>query len=226
MLPPPPACATEAITWRFLNPGGPFRRHLDAWAQAQTAGDAADAAMNVQVYNELTAYSTSLVVMQRLESRHAIIKRAVSFKVRQLPAHVSATLRRAQNADLRTQAFQSRLPEFLGAIGELYEGTWRSKTELLTRLSRETRDANHEPMLDERQQREVFVKRLAEANAAGALALPGEDPGPAPDALCREHLKATLKRGCVYALKGLGGQSSAWTVFRAVSYTHLRAHET
>ena len=106
----------QVITFRFLSERGPFRQHWEAWALGQVD------AMHPPMLDELLAYATSLVVMQRLESRHSILQRRLARRHNQLPDTLSATLRRLQNRDIERPDFQERLPEFLAAIPELYQG--------------------------------------------------------------------------------------------------------
>ena len=88
------------------------------------------------MYRELLSYATALVSIQRLEGRHSILKRVLGWKHFQLPASLSATMRRKQNKDLQSLEFQMNLAEYLSEIGTLHNGSWRSKTELLEALAR------------------------------------------------------------------------------------------
>ena len=102
------------------------------------------------MFNELVGYATSLVVMQRLESRHSLLKRFLSWRYKQMPATLSAALRRKENQDLKSQLFQENLPELLASIGELDQGQWGCKTEFLERITRSSACAVHDQLQNER----------------------------------------------------------------------------
>ena len=184
---------------------GPFRRHLDAWARG-------DGEMYDKMFDELLGYSTALICMQRLEGRHSILKCFVQGKYFQLPATLSAAMRRRQNKDLENPLFEAMLPDLLSSIGELHVGSWGSKTELLESLSRQSAKANHDPLVGERKRKEEFNVALA-----GVCAKPGLGLGVAGEevALQREHLKAVLERGKCYAIAGLKA-GGTWTLFRVL----------
>lgn len=161
---------------------------------------------------ELMGYSTALVVMQRLESRHSLLKRFLAWRHKQMPATLSAALRRKENRDLENSTFQSLLPELLTSIGELDPGEWQSKTQFLERVSRASALAVHDPLKDQRSQVDTFREQLAVA--AGHKCLQPESGSDL--SLMREHCKLLLQKGKFYALQGYT-QEGAWCVFRVLS---------
>ena len=199
-------CRVQVISFRFLNASGPFRAHLEAWATSQVQE------MHPPMWHELMAYSTGLSVMQRLESRHSLLKRFLGFRWRQLPATLSATARRKQNKDLSSPLFQQHLEECLANIGELWQGTWRSKTELLQQLAQSSAQAIHDPLSEIRLGQQNFSGTLARLCLSGDAA-PGADNE--PSSLMREHVRAALERHKVYALKGCL-EEGKWSIFRVV----------
>ena len=165
--------------------------------------------MFAPMYNELIGYSTALVCMQRLESRHSVLKRMLSFRLRQNPATLSASIRRRQNRDLEQPKFQQNLVEYLSSIGELYQGQWSCKTQLLAQVGKESAMAEHAPLTDLRQKKEAFAESLA-------LLCRGEAQADDQLAIMREHVKATLFKGQCYALRGML-KPCTWTYFRMLS---------
>ncbi|CAE7233349.1 unnamed protein product [Symbiodinium necroappetens] len=165
--------------------------------------------MFAPMYNELIGYSAALVCMQRLESRHSVLKRMLSFRLRQNPATLSASIRRRQNRDLEQPKFQQNLVEYLSSIGELYQGQWSCKTQLLAQVGKESAMAEHAPLTDLRQKKEAFAESLA-------LLCRGEAQADDQLAIMREHVKATLFKGQCYALRGML-KPCTWTYFRMLS---------
>ena len=132
--------SSKVISFRLLNVNGPFRAKLLEWASGS------DGPMYQPMFVELTGYATALVVMQRLESRHSLLKRFLSWRYKQTPATLSAALRRKENGDLKNDVVQANLPELLGSIGELDPGDWTCKTEFLERVSHSSTLAEHDPL--------------------------------------------------------------------------------
>lgn len=213
--------ASEAIAFRFLNEAGPYRQHLLAWS-------AGNGPMFGPMYVELIGYATGLVVMQRLESRHSLLKRFLAWRHKQYPATLSAAMRRRENQDLEAQTFQDNLPELLGAIGELDAGEWTCKTQFLERVTGASAVALHDSLAEEKKQKESFHNELAimagqkqrvstqEASLIPAPAAPVSQELDLP--LIREHAKSVFEKNKFYALKGYQSRTS-WTVFRLLS-TH------
>ncbi|CAK8987958.1 unnamed protein product [Durusdinium trenchii] len=201
--------ALGLITFRFLNPAGPFREHFALWSRGGP--------MHNVMFDELFAYSTALLSMQRLEGRHSILKRQLDCRNFQLPGSLSAAMRRKQNQDLVNPEFVRDLPEFLAAIGELHDGSWGCKTELMDAFLQSSANANHDPMEFEKADKARFAESLAQVCAAGASGGGGGDGEGLNEELPmqREHVKAAFKRGSVYALKGCMRQGE-WSVFRVL----------
>jgi hypothetical protein len=193
------------ISYRFLNINGPFRARLVEWA----SGDSVP--MYQPMFKELVGYATSLVVMQRLESRHSLLKRFLSWRYKQMPATLSAALRRKENQDLKSQLFQENLPELLASIGELDQGQWGCKTEFLERITRSSACAVHDQLQNERQVKESFQEQLA--IAAGQKRQEADEVPELP--LLREHIKTVLVKGQCFALKGYA-QEGFWSTFRVL----------
>lgn len=159
---------------------------------------------------ELLAYSTGLVVMQRLESRHSLLKRFLAWRHKQMPATLSAALRRRENKDLESDHFRACLPDLLSCIGELDPGDWKCKTEFLERFSSSSACALHDPLTARRAEKGAFQERLAIAAGHRESADISELP------LLREHIRTVLERGRVYALLGCQIPGS-WSVFRVLN---------
>ena len=172
--------------------------------------------MHDGMFDELFAYSTALMSMQRLEGRHSILKKQLDWRNFQLPGSLSATMRRKQNQDLVNPEFVRDLPEFLTAIGELHDGSWGCKTELMETFLQTSALANHDPMESQRVDKARFAESLAQVCAAGASGeIGGGEESTEELPMQREHVKAAFKRGSVYALKGCV-QNGEWSVFRVL----------
>ena len=196
--------SAKVISFRFLNVKGPFRAKLLEWASGSEP-------MYPPMFVELTGYATALVVMQRLESRHSLLKRFLSWRYKQTPATLSAALRRKENGDLKNEVFQANLPELLGGIGELDPGDWTCKTEFLERVSQSSTLAEHDPLSRDRQVKESFHEHLA--LQAGQKREETDELPELP--LLREHIKTVMERGNIYALKGYEA-TGAWSTFRVI----------
>ena len=207
----------EDVARKFLHPDGPYREHLLAWSKGPEAGGVLQ--MHGPMFTDLIAYATGLVVMQRLESRHSVLKRRVAWKHRSLPSTLSAELRRAQNKDLSTEAFQANLGDLLSGISELYPGSWGSKAEFIERVCQMSNEVVYDELADERAAKQAFTKQLADIASRGGA---GEELVPAApaceleSALRREHVRAAFVKGKVYALRGCL-RAGVWTVFRMLS---------
>ena len=164
------------------------------------------------MFRELLGYSTGLIVMQRLESRHSLLKRFLAWRHKQYPATLSAALRRRENKDLEEPDFQSNLPELLASVGELDVGEWGCKTEFLEKVCGASAIALHDSLLEERKNKEVFHEELA--IAAGHKQREANQEHDLP--LIREHVKAALERNKCYALKGFD-EPTKWTLFRVLT---------
>lgn len=163
--------------------------------------------MNESMFRELLSYATSLVAMQRLEGRRSVLKRLLGWKNFQLPASLSAAMRRRQNKDLECPVFQRNLSEYLADIGSLHQGSYHNKTQLLETLARSSAQANHNPLTLLRSQKDRFVEELSKTcsdQASSDLST-----------LQREHVKASMAKGKFCALPGLL-HAERWTVFRVL----------
>ena len=174
--------------------------------------------MFAEMFRELFAMSTALVVLQRLESRHSLLKRFLAWKHKSLPMTLSAAMRRRQNGDLQRKTFQASLTDLLGSIGELRPGPWQCKAELIERFCHMSGQAAHDPLAAKRALKDSFVEGLAKVCAPvsdsvkpGALELVAYD-----ESLQREHVRATLKRNRFYAVRGYL-KPGAWAVFRVIN---------
>ena len=159
---------------------------------------------------ELYGYATALTTMQRLESRHSLLKRFLSWRHKQLPATLSAAMRRSENRDLQNHHFQVLLPDLLSSIGDLDPGAWTCRTDFLERINRSSACAIHEPLAEERAQKSLFQDRLA--LVAGQMR---DDENP-EFPLVREHVNLIFTKGRCYALKGFVGPGK-WSMFRVLS---------
>ena len=188
-----------------MNPAGPFREHLVSWATGKLE-------MHFGMFHELMGYSTGLCVMQRVEARHSLVKRFLAFRYRQLPASLSATLRRQQNGDLQTDLFRQNMEACLSDIGQLCQASYRNKAELLTRLGQESKQSIHDPLTDLRQQQATFNEALASVCSSPSGDLEAT-------AVLREHLRTAFERHRVYALRGCIEPDKS-SIFRVV---HMQA---
>ena len=170
--------------------------------------------MHGPLYTELISYATALVVMQRLESRHSLLKTQLRWRHQTLPLTASAAMRRRQNKDLETPAFQKNLRHLLTSIGELYPGPWRSTTELIERVSQLSAEAFFDDLSEERVQLESFKQGLAAvASSASSQKQPVSD---LEASLRREHIRKVLTKGKCYALCGCV-HAGVWSVFRVLN---------
>ena len=193
---------SKAVTFRFFNQKGPWRQHLLRWAGGEQ--------MHPAMFRELMGYATALVSMQRLEGRHSVLKRVLAWKHCQLPSTLSAAMRRRQNGDLQNPLFQANIHEYLAGIGNLHQGEWQSKTELLESLARSSARAVHDPLTSLRAQKDRFVEELAKVGGRNEQqAISREDLQ-----LQREHLRASMVKGGFYAVPGLQCGSCKWALFR------------
>ena len=211
--------AYEAVAFRFFDPQGPYRLHLEQWSQGTAQ------LMHGPMFRDLLSMATALVVLQRLESRHSLLKRHLAWKHKSLPMTLSAALRRRQNGDLLCSTFQSNLPDLLNSIGELHPGPWHCKAQLLEKICQSSGEADHDPLLQQRARKDAFVEGLAQTCASASVLCAAQETGgdgqsaalavfDAP--MQREHIRATLKRNKFYAIRGYQS-SQTWTVFRVIS---------
>ncbi|CAE7035200.1 unnamed protein product [Symbiodinium sp. KB8] len=122
--------------------------------------------------------------------------------------------RERQNKDLETPAFQKNLRHLLSSIGELYPGPWRSKTELIERVSKLSAEALFDDMAEERAQLESFKQGLATvASSASRQKQPVSD---LEASLRREHIRTVLAKGKCYTLCGCV-RPGVWSVFRVLN---------
>ena len=193
------------ISYRFLHPAGPFRRNFQLWAEGKTNH------MDQAIFTELMSYACALTSMQRLEGRHSRLKKILNWRSFQLPASLSAAMRRKQNGDLTNPRFRDGLADFLSRIGELHQGDWGCKTALIESFLRRSQDACHDPLDNMREKRENFQAALASAQASTAGTEIGAEEIDESH-LWREHIKTAFQKGGVYALKN-ALQVGAWSVF-------------
>lgn len=164
--------ALGGVSWLFF--GHPEnRRLLEAWVRGGQL-----------------AYSTTLLVMQPLESRHRLVHQAIGCGPGTLPGAMVAALRRMMNGDLEHPAFRSLLPALLSNFGDLLPPAteWNSKRELLEKVYGYGVEQLHPDVTFE--ERQLAQMALADEPSQGQPL----------DAMQSEHLHAVLKRGRVYAL--------------------------
>ena len=166
------------------------------------------------MFRDLMSMATALVVMQRLESRHAILKRMLAWKYKSLPMTVSAAMRRRQNGDLQLAAFQSNLTSLLQGVKELRPGSWHCKTQLIERIAHLSGYANHDSLLEERAQKDAFCALLAQAAASSDKQC--SEMVPWDQSMQREHVRAALKKNNFYAIRGYL-QPGVWCIFRVIN---------
>ncbi len=83
---------------------------------------------------QLLAYSSCLIVMQRLEGRHHIVSQAMAHGRAAQPPAVVADLRRRFNNDLRDPKFRVALPQLLERFSELTPSPWESRADLIRHI--------------------------------------------------------------------------------------------
>lgn len=205
--------ALGVISYRFLHPEGPFRLKFQHWAEGKSPQ------LDCEIFTELMSYACALTSMQRLEGRHARLKKVINWRSFQSPASLSAAMRRKQNRDLSKPEFQAGLADFLSKIGDLHtpgQGPWASKTQLLESFLQSSQDACHDSLDSEQAQRQQFKAALAQAQSSTAGAASDSDEKETDESpLQREHVKAAFRKGGVYCLKNCV-QSGMWSVFRVL----------
>ena len=104
----------------------PLLDDLKDWAH----GGVGACAMRLRLFKELLSYSLSLVVMQRLESRHHLVNQRLTPSRASSAAAISASLRRRLNPDSRTESFRLHLEKYLQEFDTLVPEQWNSMAEL------------------------------------------------------------------------------------------------
>ena len=111
-----------------------FENHLGSalkdWAQSPHDQD-----MDNSLFKEVLSYSLSLLVMQRLESRHHLVGLKMNPSRGNSAATVSAALRRRLNPDCREESFRSNFSSFLQQFHLLVPEEWTSMRELHNLIS-------------------------------------------------------------------------------------------
>ena len=110
------------VSWYFF--GDELNRsHMVRWIHGQQ--------LHVQLQQLLQGYACSLVVMQRLESRHHLVNQALTRGRAGHPSSVIANLRRTLNGDVQDRQFRQELPNLLNRFTELVPDQWSSRKHLL-----------------------------------------------------------------------------------------------
>ena len=86
--------------------------------------------MGEKLFHELLRYSLSLIVMQRLESRHHLVGMKISAGRANAAATASAMLRRRLNDDSKQEAFAESFEDYLQQFERLVPESWNSMKEL------------------------------------------------------------------------------------------------
>lgn len=168
---------------RFLDATDPLGRSMRAWS----SGDSPT--MNVELYEELLGYATTLLCMQRLEAKHHLVSQRMSVARGSTPATVSSNLRRALNMDVRTDDFRKNLPRYMLEFERLVDMPWQSRAELARIIS-----GYHLHIM------------FANVSAEQALIAQGTDertgPHASPQCLRDQmaHIKSVLEEGSFYAM--------------------------
>ena len=162
---------------RFFH--GSLLSGLQHWASS-------DEPMQSSLLKELLSYGLSLVVMQRLESRHHLVNlRMVPSRASGATA-VSAFLRRKLNPDIHQENFRLNFERYLHEFDQLVPEEWGSMSELHKLVS----GHNLNVMFQDTSKEDAMIAAVAAprgANTTEMLAF-------------QAHVKAVLKDGGYYAL--------------------------
>ena len=86
--------------------------------------------MDSVLFAELFSYASSLVVMQRLESRHHLVSMRVAPSRAMSATAISAFLRRKLNTDINRSEFREHFERYLHEFDKLVPEEWASMSEL------------------------------------------------------------------------------------------------
>ena len=167
---------------RFFQNDKPVGQSLRRWA---TETDCTH--MPSDLFTELIGYSTSLLVMQRLEARHHLVCQRMAIARASTPMTLSANLRRGLNSDSRESVFRERLESYMMQFHLLLpEHTCAGRLELSRLVSGYHFDI-------------MFADRAAEQAIIQADATPTRNSSEHNERLA--HLKSVLKEGSFYAIQ-------------------------
>ena len=180
----PSKASLGVISWFFLG-NRANKQHILTWLRGGP--------LHGDIVHELLSYSSSLVVMQRLESRHHLVNMAVGRGRAQLPCATVANLRKVINRDLGDPKFRELLPTLLDNVTSLLpsEVTWNSRKELLERIYGYGLDQLHPDATFEEAEIEKHTQAMVESKG---------QKQPILGTLENDHLKTVFKRNMIYAI--------------------------
>ena len=167
---------------RFLDKSDALGQSLRKWAHEDVS---ADLPMAANLFQELAGYSTTLLCMQRLESRHHLVNQRMSIARASSPSTLSANLRRSLNADSHQSLFRENFSSYLLRFDELIPYTWQSRSELVKLVS-----GYHSNVM--------FANICAEQSLIESQAIQNRSTKEYSEQLA--HLKSVLEEGSFYAV--------------------------
>ena len=114
---------------RFLCPTHSLGKSMRRWAESS------DTTMDKALFSELVAYATSLITMQRLESKHHLVNQRMGIARNSTPNTLSANLRRALNPDIHNPQFKEKFGSYMFEFDRLVDTPWQSRSELARLIS-------------------------------------------------------------------------------------------
>jgi hypothetical protein len=176
--------------------------HASAWAE--WASGAAEF-MCPAMFEDLMGYCTSLLTMQRLESRHHLVSMAMAAARAMSVAQLSAALRRSINQDLKEASFRANLDSYLSRFVELVPEVWQTKRELLTYTTGSNLDV-------------MFGDVTHEKALIASMAPEPEEQRHAETGMWMDHLRTSLTENCYYAMPCDGAAADGqFLVFQLLS---------
>ena len=170
----------QTFATRFLQ--GHLRQDLEAWSV-----EPVNIPMRPALLKELLSYSLSLVVMQRLESRHHLVNMKMTPSRAASAAAVSAALRRKLNEDIHAPEFRRNFERYLHEFEKLVPEQWGTMAELHKLVSGHNLD--------------IMFKGTATADALiSAASTRGASSNSQSMLELQAHVKSALTDGGYYAL--------------------------
>lgn len=185
---------------RFMDPSTSLGRCMRQWATRD------DKRMEPELLHELVAYSSSLVSMQRLESKHHLVSQKMGIARNSTPATLSANLRRTLNSDVMSTDFKTHFGRYLLEFSKLVDSPWQSRTELAKLVSGYHLDVMFKDMSTNLEIiQSQFVPNRTDKNTLELL----------------HHLKSVLEEGSFYALpvETIADGSTKYLIVQLVTFT-------
>lgn len=185
---------------RFLDPSASLGRSMRQWATSD------DTRMEPELLHELVAYSSSLVSMQRLESKHHLVSQRMGIARNSTPATLSANLRRSLNSDVMPTDFKTHFGRYLLEFSKLVDSPWQPRTELAKLICGYHLDVMFKDMSTNQEIiQSQFAPNRTDKNTLELL----------------NHLKSVLEEGSFYALpvELFADGSTKYLIVQLVTFT-------